>query len=199
MKLNFFFFCFVLVIIIIPHNVDAFPLSITQKGTEFYKSGFGICERNIKIVSTGFNKTRSFYNAGVVDEGNMELTGKLIKFLTVHQANREVITNPRTEKDTNKSETTANQCYFVGTKAQFYIASFTGGIIGLIIGVIIVSLFFYFTQRRHQREPGNPAIRWMDLLYDLYSFSFFDLRFFQPNAKVPVRSSVLHYSLLQRI
>lgn len=145
MKLNYFFVCLVLIIIIIPHSVDAFPLFATQKEPVFHKSGFGICERNIKSIGLGFNKISSFYNAGVVNKGNTKLTGKFSKFLTFHQPSREIISNVSSEDCANNAKSTGNEYEFVGTKLQFWLYLLFGGFSGILIGCIIVFLFFYYT------------------------------------------------------
>lgn len=104
MKLNYIFMCFVFIIILIPYSVNAFLLPVGQKIPEFYKSGFGICERNIKIVSTGFNKISSFYNSGVINKGYAELTGKLVEFFFSSPAFAEDIRKPGAKEGTHNTE-----------------------------------------------------------------------------------------------
>ena len=111
MKLNCFFICFVLVIILSPLNVSG--------------------------------------------QSNTEFIGKPVKFLLIHQASREIINNsvlsPQSSEaegnSANDCKTTSNQSYLDGSRTEFYIASFVGGTIGLIIGCMI--LFFFFYYRRH--------------------------------------------------
>lgn len=54
------------------------------------------------------------------------------------------IPNPSTKEYANDCKTTRNECYFVGTKVQFWTALVLGGVAGAIIGMAIVGAFFYF-------------------------------------------------------
>ena len=55
----------------------------------------------------------------------------------------ETISSPDAMAQPGYGKTASSRCYFVGTKAQYYIVAFIGSAIGLIIGGILLKLFFF--------------------------------------------------------
>ena len=55
----------------------------------------------------------------------------------------ETISSPVAMAQPSDSKAAAGRCYFVGTKFQYYTVAFIGVVIGLIIGGILLRLFFF--------------------------------------------------------
>jgi hypothetical protein len=165
MKLNHIFMCLVAIIVIIPHSVNAFPLAVTQEWDECQKRCFGVYKSNIEFISTNINKTGSFYNTGLVNEGNMEITGKPVNLLPVHQTSGEVITTTSPDECANYTKPASDKRQVIGSKIHFWLIVLSGGLAGLIIGQAIIWSFFLFIQRQHQPEQGaSLAIGWIDFV-----------------------------------
>lgn len=71
------------------------------------------------------------------DDGGFVERGDTVKFEGIS------IPNPGAKEHTNDCKTARNECYFVGTKVQFWIALISGGIFGLVVGKVIIQVFFY--------------------------------------------------------
>ncbi len=89
-----------------------------------------------------------FQNIKLNDEGISECIGGFIKCGDGVNAESVFISDPPSNKCANDSKPASNNCYFVGTKVQFWLSLLVGGFIGLIIGCSILYLVFYFLAQR---------------------------------------------------
>jgi hypothetical protein len=78
------------------------------------------------------------------EKGVSEICGCFVEFNDIVKFEGISVSNPRTKEHANDSETASNECYFVGTKIQFWLAILLGGLFGAIIGTIIVQFIFLF-------------------------------------------------------
>jgi hypothetical protein len=60
-----------------------------------------------------------------------EKTGGMIELCDAVNLEGISVANPSAEECANDSKTASNNCYFVGTRLQFYLFAFVGGLIGL--------------------------------------------------------------------
>ena len=81
-------------------------------------------------------------------KGVSKSSGGFIKFNNTVKFERASITNQSTEKYANNSKTASNNCHFVGTRSQFWLSLFIGGLLGAGIGVAIVKFIFWFLHNK---------------------------------------------------
>jgi hypothetical protein len=139
--------------VFLPHTVHGNSLFGSQVVSENLKGTQVITD----IMSSQILPNIGSISPTGVDVGfqNIELIGKsiskfgsgFIKVLSVYEPGRKIIASEATDKSANDCKTTTNQSYFVGSENQFILAAFVGGIIGLIIGIGILLLFFFIIQR----------------------------------------------------
>lgn len=144
MKLNYSFMCFVFIVVLIPHSVDAFPLPVGQKIPEFYKSSFGICERNIKSVSMGFNKISSFYNTRMVNKGNTEIGGGFVNVSDSIYIASPPVTEISTKNTNSPDECRPDNILCITHGTYLFIISF---IVSAVICTIITVIIINYTQQ----------------------------------------------------
>lgn len=141
-------FYFGVIAIILPCFINVYPLFGGQIIFEHFKG------RQVPLDVTGRQnmieiiRPLAFVNFSVMtqeddfrEESVSEFSSGLIKFFNPTASFTKDMVAQSTNQGTAQSETTANQCYFIGTKDQFYLALFGGGMIGLVIGIILIWLF----------------------------------------------------------
>lgn len=102
---------------------------------------------NIRSITTA-RADVVFQKIKLNDKGVSKFSGSLIKILSVDKTGRKIITNEATNKNANDCKTTADQCYFIGNRTQFWLSLFMGGFLGIVMGVLILNFIFWFVLRR---------------------------------------------------
>ena len=134
--------------VLIPHTVHGNSLFGSQvvlenlKGTQVIAD---IVSSQIltdigSIAPTGFDI--GFQNIELIGKSISKFGSSFIKVLSIYEPGRKIIASEATDKNANDCKSATNQSYFVGSKNQFISAAFVGGIIGLIIGIGVLFLFF---------------------------------------------------------
>lgn len=78
-----------------------------------------------------------------------EKTGGMIELCDAVNLEGISVANPSAEECANDSKTASNNCYFVGTRLQFYLFAFVGGLIGLGVAYFILNITFWVLRRRY--------------------------------------------------
>jgi hypothetical protein len=106
-------------------------------------------QKYIKIVSvsSALDFSVMYQKNKFREKSNSEFCGGFIKRSDVIKIEGISVPNPSTKECTNYSKTASNNCYFIGTKVQFWTALFLGGLFGLIISAIIITLVFRIKQQ----------------------------------------------------
>src|SRR3990172_1536231 len=79
-------------------------------------------------------------------ESSKKIVGGFIEIISPGNVYAEEMIDKTAEQGAHDAKTASNVCYFKGSKFQFYLYAFLGGFIGIGIGVIIIWLFYFFTQ-----------------------------------------------------
>lgn len=74
-------------------------------------------------------------------------TSGLLSCIDNGKVEKKTISNLSAQERPNNGEVAYNRCYFIGTKFQFYAFAFLGGVIGIIIGGLLLKLFFFIIQQ----------------------------------------------------
>jgi hypothetical protein len=85
-----------------------------------------------------------FQKVALMGKGISERCGGFIKLNDVMKFEGIFVPNPSAKECTNYRKTASNNCYFVGTKVQFWTALFLGGLFGLVIATAILQFIFLF-------------------------------------------------------
>lgn len=93
------------------------------------------------VTSTGVDV--GFQNIELDDEGASEFIGGFIKCGDGVNTDGVFISDPPSNKCTNNGKTTSNECYFVGSRLQFWGALLSGGFLGLVIAALVLQGIFY--------------------------------------------------------
>jgi hypothetical protein len=138
-KLSIFICC-----IVLPCALE-FLLCFTLENSAEYKHGremFGKQGFVDNVVQSGnilpVGKKDQFSNKGI-----SELSCSGIKSSTISKAELKTIDQESTNESTEYRTADSNKCYFVGTKAQFWIALLSGWITGIFISYGILRFIFW--------------------------------------------------------
>ena len=121
-----------------PYSIDAFPLSVVQKRSEFQKSRF--CAGKCIVKSAGmivsFYKFSSLNNARLINKSNAKPASKSVKFLALCNFFGQEVSNNTTGNSPSNGEKARNSSSNNRTfydLVYFAISLFIGSILGMLI------------------------------------------------------------------
>ncbi len=83
-----------------------------------------------------------FQKVELIDKGISKFGSGFVEVLPVDKAGRKIIANTSSEDGSNDAKSASDKRQFIGSKIHFWLIVLSGGFIGVIIGGIIVYVFW---------------------------------------------------------